>query len=468
MHQRFVFAVAAALGVGGCAVGYGVGYQSATFSSKAENGVKPPSQHMSTAYQELRIIDSTGLLLAAFVNAGRQYNARADAIEAARYKAPDANGMVHVEYSYEPMPILAGLLTDFRLRLPLGTPTLEDPMGTSEGSNLSFWGFDLRPEFYTFRPIKSLPMVSSLWLNVETASYEAEVGDFHAFTIDMGFGASTSYVIREDLMATARAKIGLLSPLFALLAGGPKLNPSAELEVGYRPWSSSKVGLMLSANAAIGRDFEADGGGVVIPRVGLGATVTFGNQVPKKARRPDPEPAPTPTTGNPQTGTMSGVVCLGNDAPAECKQVIDALPDAPKVLFIACGQATVNAANATPIDFSTQPGVCRTAGVGLTNYLTQNEATLDDQTKRMLRIGAATAFDLAAVGYEVSQGKQSADHCAMIEATFTAVVGPDSANPVLPTRVQVTNANVQQCRPKYTCHADETQGVVCTPTTTGQ
>lgn len=463
MQQRIAFAVAAALGVGGCAVGYGVGYQSATFTSKEKNGVQPPSQHMSAAYQELRIIDSTGLLLAAFVNAGRQYNARADAIEAARYKTPDANGMVTVEYSYEPMPILAGLLTDLRFRLPLGTPTLEDPMGTSEGSEMSFWGFDLRPEFYTFRPIKSLPMVSSLWLNVETMSYEAKVGDFDAFTLDMGFGASTSYVIREDLMATARAKIGVLSPLFALIAGGPKLNPSAELEVGYRPWSSSKVGVMLSATASIARDFILDGGGVFNPHISVGATLTFGNQTPKKAKPPEPAPPTAPPAGNAQTGTTSGVVCLGNEAPAECKQVIDALPDAPKLLFVACGQATVNAANTNPIDFSTQPGVCRTAGVGLTNFLTQNEATLDDNTKHMLRIGAAAAFDLAGLGYEVSQGKLSADHCAMIEATFTAVVGPDAAHPVLPTRVQVTDANVQQCRPKYTCHGDETQGVVCTP-----
>lgn len=446
----------------GCAAGYGVGYQSSKITV-SDNDVET-SNTVSMAYQEFRIVDTTGILLAAMVSMGRQYNARAEAIEAAEYKTPDADGKVTVEYSYEPMPILSGLLTDLRFRIPLSTATFDDPTGMTDGLDASYWGFDLRSEFYTFRPVKSLPMVSSLWLNVEAGSYKAETADFNAFTIDLGGGASTSYVFNENLTATGRVKLGLISPLLGLVSSGSLLHPSAEVEVGFRPWSSDKVGVMLSGVAYLGREFvaEAGGRGALVPRIGVNATLTFGNQVPKKARRPDPTPAGA-AGGAPQTGLMSGVICLGNDAPAECKQVTDAIPEAPKLLYAACAQATVTAANASPPDFSTQPNVCRTAGAGIHNFLDANDATLDATTKRMLRIAAASAFDLAGVGYEVTQGKLGADHCAMHEAVFTLVVGPERANPTLPTRVHVTDTNVQQCRPKFECRGDDAQGIVCTP-----
>ena len=443
---------------GGCAVGYGVGtttHRASADSSPRSGIIEDGELAFSTTYQELRVIDSTGLVLAALVNAGRQYNARADALEAAQHRAPDADGKVRVEYSWEPMPILAGLLTDLRIRLPLGTPSLELPTGTDTTREVDYWAFDVRPEFYTFRPIKSLPMVSSLWLNVEVENWEAPEPsgvDAELVELDLGIGSSTSYVVREDLTATGRVGLGLLTPIFAALAGGSKLNPSAEVEVGWRPWSSDKLGVQLSAVGYLGREM-APGRSVLASRLGLNAAVTFGSQVPKKARR---APATAPAEGG---GALSGGVCLGKDVPAECN-VVDSLPDAPKILYLACAQATINAANSA--DFSTQPAACRKAGAGIASYRATNLASLDPAGERALRIAAATMFDFSAAGYEVTTGRLSADHCAMIEATYDHVIGSDPRTPALPTRVALVDGAVTRCRPLYQCSPSLEDGTTCT------
>ena len=440
-----------ALAAGGCAVGYGAGFQSASVSAKAAS---EPMARISASYQELRIIDSTGIVLAALVNMGRQYNARNDAIEAARYKTPNQDGTVTVEYSYKPMPILSGLLTDLRLRVPLGTPTIEQPPGSMARGELEYWAFDIRPEFYTFRPIKSLPLVSSLWLNVDAATWkDPSLSGVDLFQLDMGFGASTSYVVSEHLVATGRIKLGILSPLLASLVDGSVLNPTAELEVGYRPWASDKLGVMLSGVAYIGREFELEGRSMVVSRIGINAAITLGSQVPNKARRQPAEPAGKPASA----GTLSGVVCVGDDTPPECKRVVEAAPDAVKILFVACGQATVTAINANPPDFSTQPDVCRTAGTGIAKYAKDRAAELDAPTKRLVEVAAATAFDFAAVGFEVRGGRLGADHCAMIEHTFNHVVT------AVPSRVKVVDAAVTQCRARYRCAPDADGLLACTP-----
>ena len=432
---------------GGCAVGYGVGtttHRASAASDPRAGIIEDGEVTFSSAYQELRIIDSTGIVLAALVNAGRQYNARADAIQAAEYRTPDANGVVKVDYSWEPMPILAGLITDLRIRLPLGTPTLEMPTGTETTRAVDYWGFDVRPEFYTFRPIKSLPMVSSLWLNVEVEDWNAPdpAGvDAKLVEVDMGFGSSTSYVVRDDLTATGRVGIGVLTPLFAAIAGGSKFNPNAELEVGWRPWSSGKLGLQLSAVGYLGREMAA-GRSAIATRLGLNAAVTFGTQIPKTARRTN---AADTTDSN---APLSGGVCLGKAVPADCN-VVDALPEVAKLLYVACAQITLNAANTS--DFSTQPSSCRKAGAGIASFRASNQATLDARTDRALRIAAATMFDFAGAGYEVTTGKLSADHCAMIEATYEHVVGADPRTPTLPGRVGLVDRAITQCRPLFTC-----------------
>jgi hypothetical protein len=440
---------------GGCAVGYGVGtttHRASADASPRSGIIEDGELAFSATYQEFRIIDSTGLVLAALVNAGRQHNARADAIAEAQHQRPDADGKVRVEYSWEPMPILAGLLTDLRIRVPLGTPSLELPTGTETMREVEYWAFEVRPEFYAFRPIKSLPMVSSLWFNVEVENWEApQPSDVDAdlVELDLGFGSSTSYIINDKLTGTGRVGVGLLSPIFGAIAGGAKFTPSAEVEVGYRPWRSDRFGLQLSAVGYLGREMAA-GRSVTASRLGLNAAVTFGSQIPKKARR-SAAAAEAPASTN-----LSGGVCLGNDAPADCK-VADLLPDVPKLLYLACAQATMNAANSA--DFSTQPNACRKAGAGIANFRASNQH--DAATDRALRIAAATMFDFAAAGYEITAGKLSADHCAMIEATYEHVIGGDPRTPVLPTRVGLVDGAVTRCRPLFTCTAAPEDGMTC-------
>lgn len=430
---------------GGCAVGYGVGTTRGGVSASASprSGIIEDQAHdVSTMYQEFRLIDSTGLLLAGLVSTGRQYNARADAMKDPSKWTPNNDGTVTVEYSYTPMPILSGIITDARLRLPLGTPSYDGM--TNEA--LSYWAFDLRSEVFTFRMSKSLPMVSSVFLGALFGKWKrpqpSDV-DFDAVTIDLTAGTSTSYVIGENLLATGRLGIGLLSPLFGALSGGGKLNPTAELEVGWRPWSNDKYGVMVSGTAEVSRQFAVDKN-IFAQRVGLNVAVTFGNQVPKKARQ-QPSSAATPAA----TASMSGNICAGAAPSPECLEVNTAAPEPVKILFIACAQATVNAATAN--NFDTQPATCRTAGQGIWKYAKENDATMTPEQKKASYVAAAGAYDFAAAGYELSQGKLTAEHCAMIELTHGAVIGPDGNNPVLAAKVKDANDAVSQCRAKFTC-----------------
>ena len=403
------------------------------------------------------MIDSTGLVLAALVNSGRQYNARAEAMEQAQYKTPDANGMVKVEYSYEPMPILSGLLTDLRIRVPLAAPTY-DGMQPPDPMAMEYWAFDVRPEFYTFRPVKSLPLVSSLWLNVEAEHWKrpnpGDV-DFTMFEIDMGFGGSASYVLGESLTATGRVGLGVLSPLFGLLSGGPKFNPAGEVEVGWRPFHTDKFGLMVSGIGAVGREFAVDRG-VFATRIGLNVAVTLGNQVPKK-RAPREETPPAASQS-----TLSGNVCAGQSQSPECMQVMQAAPDPVKILFAACVQATATAADSK--NFSTQPGSCRTAGKGISKYVSENQGTLDPAAQRISFVAAAASFDFAGAGYELGGNRLGADHCAMIEATFNNVIGSDPNNPVLGPKVHDADLAVTECRKQFTCSSADGD-MVCTSKT---
>jgi hypothetical protein len=444
-------------------VGYGVGHKSRSVGvGDADSNLtyENSASKVSGYYHELRIIDSTGLLLAALVNAGKAQAARDEAIDKAKYQTPNQDGTVTVEVHYDPMPILSGLLTDLRFRVGFGDTEIALPEGTTPTGGITWWEADLRPEFYTFRPIKSLPMVSSLFLGMLAGQITSPDGnvdrELDLFSLDLTAGASTTYVITPNLVATGRVAVGFISPLIGALVGGNVFHPSAELEVGWRPFSTQKIGVMIGGTAEIAREWGLTRS-MTTTRVGLGVTITFGMQTPKAARKTDSTPE-VPKANAP----LSGNICLGNDVPADCK-VVDTLPDAPKILYIACAQATVNAANTS--NFSTQPQVCRKSGAGISNFLAANEATLDATAKRNLRIAAATMFDFAGAGYEVTSGKLTADHCAAIEGVFSNVIGSDPKQPVLPTKVTISDAAVNQCRPLYTCQMSQEDGVVCTSKT---
>jgi hypothetical protein len=438
--------------LGGCALGYGVGHTTAKGSatSNPRSGIVEDEAHsFGTFYQELRVIDSTGLVLAALVNAGRQHNARAEAIERAQYQRPNAEGKIKVEYSWEPMPILSGLLTDLRIRLPLGTPSL-DGMETEQ---VSYWGFDVRPEFITFRPIDRLPLVSSLFMSVELEEWKrpAPSGVDLKFTeFDMTFGSATSYVIRDDVTATGRVAVGMLSPIFGLLSGGPLFNPSVEVEVGWRPFRTDHVGVMVSGVGYFGREFAVDRS-VWEPRVGVNVAFTFGKQVPRKRA----EPAAPP----PGDAPVSGVICVGAAPSPGCARIMKETPPGVQLLFATCAQATIEAVESKRFD--TQPGVCRSAGKGIATFLAEHGATLDPEIRRLTYVAAAATYDFAAAGYEAGRARHGNDHCAMIEATFDAVIGPTPDQPMLPDKIAVIDAEVTTCRATHTCRRTDDRDVVC-------
>ena len=452
----------------GCAVGYGIGHTShsaSTASSPSSILLGDQPLKFSATYQEFRIIDSTGLLLAAFVNGGRQYNARQEAIDQAKYKTPNKDGTVTVEYSYKPMPILAGLLTDFRLRLPLGDVSVENPTGTEiTPTSAGYWGFDLRPEFYTFHPIKSLPLLGSLWLNVVVENWKADRPDGESidlFEIDMNFGTSLSYIIMPQLTATGRFGIGLLAPIFGALDGGDKLAINGELEVGYAPFFTDKFGFQVSGVAQFGKAHATERS-ATYNRFGINATVMFGNQNKNRGKKTDS--TPTPPTTAPETpavgANLSGNICVGNSVPAECK-IVDRLPEGEKLIYVLCAQQTQDAA--TKSDFSTQPKVCRQAA-GALHKVATGSTTLPPEQRRDVYIAAATAYDFSAAGYELTANKLGEDHCAMVEGVFAMVVGPDPSKPNIPTKVAWAEASVNQCRAQWNCTTQDTsQGasIVC-------
>ncbi|MDB4962169.1 MAG: hypothetical protein JWP01_2168 [Myxococcales bacterium] len=456
------------LGIAGCAAGYGVGYTSLDVGPTASPRAGFPedqSARLSTSFQEFRIIDSTGLLLAGLVNAGRQHNARADALAEAEHAPRNPDGTVTVSYSYDPMPIISGLLTDLRIRLGF-TPDLELPPGSPSNREVDYWAFDLRPEFYTFRPVTSLPLVGSLFLSVKAEQWKAAdvmgIG-FSVFEIDMLGGGSASYVFGKNLVATGRVSVGLLSPLLGAISGGTLLNTGFEAEVGWRPFTSNKVGVMVSGVAYYGREFAIDRSASG-PRVGLNVALAFGNQA--KGYKPKTETTPPPASETPtgaaaatQPQTLSGNVCVG-DVPA-CKAIMTSAPEPVKTLFVACAQATITAADGNA--WTTQPETCRTAGRGIASYRATNAATMDEATTQVVDAAAAASFDFAGVGYEVTAGRLTAPHCAMIELTFNHVLGKNPSKPALPEKVKDINALISQCRLTFTCATAADGDLTCAP-----
>lgn len=457
--MRWIALASALAAVSGCALGAGVGYQSQSVKVHTGNGAPTRDTTLSTSFYEFRLIDTTGIALAAFVNAGRQYNARAEAMQEAQRRAQYAEPgtTVRVDYSWKPMPILSGLITDIRFRLPLGDPEI---LGMATKDN-SMWGFNLRTEFKTFRPVKSLPLVSALYLTTDFDQWKYTdpglVNDLDIFELDIDFGASTSYQFGQNLVATGRLGIGAISPLLALFTpGSTYFNPSFEAEVGWRPLAVGGTGVMLSAVGYVGREFgldSPDGAAIWGTRVSVNAAVTFGNQTPKKWTPPETVAG----TAKPETWdaskAISGNVCGGQNPAPECKQIAGNLPDDAKVLFAACVIATDNAAK--KVDFSTQPQNCRTAGDGLMN-IARTRTTLTPDQRRFTRIAAAVAYDFAGAGYEIaSGGRWGVDQCAMLEQTFNQINARDGgAGAPLPGKFSVVEPPLHECRTKYKCFLD--------------
>lgn len=241
----------------GCAVGYGVGTASASYGA-ADPDSTLQSEHqvdVSTLYHEVRIIDSTGLLLAALVNTGKQYTARQEAMQEALDRGDtDGDGKVEFDYSYEPMPIMPGVITDMRLRFAAGDPEFDYEAGPATfGSSYGYFALDIKSEFYTWT-MKNLHMVGSMFFGMlyENYTLEADVDSFSDGVLDVTYGAGLGWAPHPNVIISGRAQLGLVTWMVTALVGGPEatyLHGTADLEVGWRPldW------LTVSATGSMGR-----------------------------------------------------------------------------------------------------------------------------------------------------------------------------------------------------------------------
>ena len=219
----------------GCALGYGAGKQSTSFAEAPESGLSfgSDSARASAWVHEFRLVDTTGFMLAGITNTARAHAARQDAVDRAQYQRPGRDGKVVVDYEYETFPILSGLLLDTRLRFAAGD--MEFGVGGAEpvaAPGSSYWGFDMRGEFYSFTPLEGLPMVGAISFGAYADSYES--GNYNQLTTDVTAGVNLTYLASPDLMATFRLQHGVAMALIGQLSGGPLLVPRFEVEAGYR------------------------------------------------------------------------------------------------------------------------------------------------------------------------------------------------------------------------------------------
>ena len=266
--------------ISGCATGYGTGYTSMAVGATSENStlLSQRQARLSTAFHEFRLVDSTGLLMAAAANTARHHLARQQAIENARFKQPNDDGTVDIEYSYKPMPVVGGALTDLRVRLAAGGVSTSFPGWEDEIEVLgtTYFGFDLRTELYNFA-IGELPLMAAItgtaameWWGVQLGTRQTDMSDA---ALDYYAGGSLTYLISPDMIAAARLDVGLFVPVVGYLVSidGPKFTPRAEVEFNYRPHPLVQVGATagFSRLGTMSRGFTG-------PRIGLTAALLFG------------------------------------------------------------------------------------------------------------------------------------------------------------------------------------------------
>lgn len=240
----------------GCAVGYGIGTANLDYGpvDPDDSLIHERGAEVSTSYHELRAIDKTGLLLSGLVSTASQYQARQAAIE--RAYDHDGDGVVNVEYEYEPMPILPGTITDLSLRFGLGQAKAGFPDDTQiESGDVNYFAFDVRSEFYTWT-LDSAPVVGSVFAamryeNVEVSKAAPGYGLNDGY-LDVSLGSALGYAINTDLLAVGRAELGVVSPLLVAVLGGDNatyINGQVQGELSWRFLDF----VLVSAHATLGR-----------------------------------------------------------------------------------------------------------------------------------------------------------------------------------------------------------------------
>lgn len=175
-----------------------------------------------TTYQQLRIVDTSGLLLAAVVSSSRQAEARGQAMDAAAARGAKAGDTV--EYSYKPMDILPGVRTTLDLRFALGPGSTTFAVNGATFPKAGYWAFDMGadPIAHAFIPDR---LVGSFGFNAIMENWSLEnagVGyDRSDMTIDVYATGKLGYRVLDQLSVLGKLHFGIVSPILGLLVGGP-------------------------------------------------------------------------------------------------------------------------------------------------------------------------------------------------------------------------------------------------------
>lgn len=260
----------------GCGIGYRYGHASLNYSTdptslNKSNPINQVPFEIATNYHELRVVDTTGVLIAGLTNAGRQTVAASDAMNDAKNRRDtDGDGRIEVDYSYKPVGIYPGTRVVADLRIGTGPElTFEGSETPSSSAGLSYWGADVMGEFYQFdsESVQDLRATLFFAVNFENIG-SGDGGSINFLHADMTFGSNLGYHI-AGLTVVASAGIGLLTPLFKLLVDAPEthyLNGTLGLEAIYYPLSWLGVSANLSAVRGLsgGRNMDAYRGGLGI------------------------------------------------------------------------------------------------------------------------------------------------------------------------------------------------------------
>ncbi len=282
---RHVCILLLCLGVCGCGVGYKYGYTTHHFTQTTDPGILEHNKRLraQTGYHEVRLVDTTGLLMSGLVNTSRQYQARQDALaKAARTPDTNGDGKVEVESSYKPYGIYPGALTTVDFRIGTGPEYFVEDSTTAAPGTYSYWGADVVAEFW-YADIEALPfparatmLTAARFENYDYDSEDSPAGfNFNALGVDVTLGGTLSAEI-YGLVLLGTLDIGLVTPVFKLILpaeGTNFLNGTATLEALYYPlpW------LALSANVMAGRTIAQDRG-VDFQRAGIGVALEFGSE----------------------------------------------------------------------------------------------------------------------------------------------------------------------------------------------
>lgn len=262
-------------------VGYGMGYATATADYAGDDSILDYTKQVdySRAYHQFRLVDRSGLLLAGLVNAGRQAEARNQAMDQAAARGAKAGDKV--EYSYDPFDILPGprVTADLRLGLGPATTTFTGAGGVVYEAG-DYWAFDVGadPAYWSFLDDTLMASVGA-WMLLENWSLsdqDAPNGFEHdQVSLDVYMTGKLGYRVPQlNLGITGKMHVGIVSPLLAALVGGdqsPSWAWSSGLEAAWNPLTFLTVQADLVYARPVWLETPLRGGHIT--RIGLNVIV---------------------------------------------------------------------------------------------------------------------------------------------------------------------------------------------------